>query len=74
MMLFVAMVFGVVAVGHCSTNTRPSRPLPKPVETCKVVTVKNQLACKKVILGTFPDNPNWLCYFKGGVPCDQPKK
>ena len=34
------------------------KPLPQPrdTSTCRVVTVSNQIVCKKVILGTFPDN------------------
>jgi len=37
----------------------PVKPQPKIVDVCRVVNEKNKVACHKIIVGTFPDNPNW---------------
>jgi hypothetical protein len=60
-----------------SLASQPVRPLQHlsqpnqlmvapPAASCQVVTIHNQLNCKTVILGSFPDNTTWIETLNGG--------
>ena len=46
------------------STSAPAKPMAKPVDivypACRVITTDNQIKCHKIVLGTFPDNPNWM--------------
>lgn len=40
------------------------KPQPKIIEVCRVVTLQNQVACHKVVVGTFVTKPSWMQYLQ----------